>query len=92
MPMIASDLGRRVTLWVDAAGCVSLADKGVAVRGSLPVFSTDTQEQAEQIRVRFCRLARDGSGLYFLNEPPATVEGLGDVSEMFRRAAEARAS
>jgi len=84
MSMQPNDLGRAFTLWVDAAGCVTVATKGRAVKGSLPVFSTDTHEQANGLRVRFCRLARDGSGLYFLNNPPKEVEDLGAVSDMFR--------
>lgn len=84
MTVQKNDLGRKQTLWVDAAGCVTVASKGRSVEGSLPVFSVDTTEAAERIQVHFCRLAQDGSGLYFLNDPPKDVDGLGAVSDMFR--------
>lgn len=84
MAMQKNDLGRLVTLWVDAAGCVTARERGSGVDGSLPVFSTDTREQAEALQVRHCRLARDGSGLYFLTDTPRGVEDLSRVSDMFR--------
>lgn len=82
--MQANDLGRAMTLWVDAGGCVTIREKGRRVDGSLPVFSTDTREQAERLQVRHCRLARDGSALYFLNQTPHDVADLGAVSDLFR--------
>lgn len=86
MPMIREDLGRRFILTVCAAGSVHIHEIGAApVEGTLPVFSTDTQKGAEALRVQHCRLARDGSGLYHLNERPKSVEELGRVSEMFRK-------
>lgn len=84
MAMQKGDLGRALTLWVDAAGCVTVQERGRGVNGSLPVFSTDTREQAEALQVRHCRLARDGSGLYFLTDIPRGVEDLGKVSDLFR--------
>jgi hypothetical protein len=84
MGMQIGDLGKAYTLWVDAAGGVTVAPTGRGVKGSLPVFSTDTEEQAKALRVRHCKLARDGSGLYFLNDPPKSVADLGKVSDLFR--------
>lgn len=83
--MQKGDLGRAVTLWVDAAGCVTAQERGRGIDGSLPVFSTDTREQAEALQVRHCRLTRDGSGLYFLTDTPRGVEDLGKVSDIFRK-------
>jgi len=52
------------------------------------VFSTDTREQAESLRVLYCGLERDGSGTYRLNPSirPADVDGLDNVTDLFRRA------
>jgi hypothetical protein len=83
--MRANDLERRFLLDVDAAGNVTVRERGKGKSGGgLPVFSTDTHEQAKALIVRHCRLARDGSGLYTLNDPPRAVESLGDVSDLFR--------
>lgn len=89
MPMMRSDLGRAFTMSVCANGSVWIQRHGQLEEGTLPVFSTDSHDQAEQIRVRHCRRANDGSGLYFLNErPPQEVgraqEFLGGVSDLFR--------
>lgn len=88
MAMQIGDLGKAWVLWVDAAGCVTIHAKGHGNAGSLPVFSSDSMTSAESIRVRHCRLARDGSGNYFLNERPKGVEDLGKVSDLFRATAE----
>lgn len=63
------DLTRRFLLDVTRSGHVFIRERGVDSNdvGGLPVFSTDTREQAEMIRTRFCRLARDRSGHYRLN-------------------------
>jgi hypothetical protein len=84
MAMIKSDLGRDFTISVCAAGSVWIQRQGQLEKGTLPVFSTDTREQAEKVRRRHCRLAPDGSGLYFLTNPPNSVEDLGAVSDLFR--------
>jgi len=85
MPMLPSDLSRRFFLDVTASGHVFIRERGSPRRdGSLPSFSTDTYGEAEMLVMRFCRRANDGSGLYFLNEPPADIVALGDVSHMFR--------
>lgn len=90
MPMIRSDLGRAFTMSVCANGSVWIQRHGQLESGTLPVFSTDTHEEAEQIRVRHCRRAKDGSGLYFLNDPPPrkvdrAQQFLGSVSDLFRK-------
>lgn len=85
--MIREDLGRSWLLDVDASGAVTIRRKGVRVlrpSGGLPVFSTDRLEEAEQLRLLFCRRANDGSGVYFLNDPPKNVEDLSRVSALFR--------
>ncbi len=87
MTMIRTDLSRRFFLDVCAAGSVDIRERGHMQPGDggrLPVFSTDTREQALSLQVRHCRLAQDNSGLYFLNEPPTDVEDLGRVSALFR--------
>lgn len=81
----ANVLDRQFFLDVDAAGYVSIRERGSKdKRRGLPVFSTDTREQAKALIVRHCRLARDGSGLYRLNDPPKDVDDLGRITELFR--------
>jgi hypothetical protein len=85
--MLASDFGRRFIMTVAASGHVYIHERGRrAEPGTLPVFTTDTREQAEAIRVRHCKFASDGSGLYRLNDPPGNVDQLSDVSDLFRSA------
>jgi hypothetical protein len=81
-----SDLSRRFIISVCANGTCHIHDKSneKPVRGTLPVFSTNTKEEAESLRVYHCRLARDGSGLYSLNERPRDVSDLAGVSDMLR--------
>lgn len=64
------DLSRQFFLDVTKSGHVFIREKGSGRSSTdgLPVFSTDTHEQAAMIRVHFCRLARDRSELYRLNE------------------------
>lgn len=86
--MISTDLSRQFFLDVCARGTVHIRERGQMQKGGgglLHVFSTDTHEQAESLRILHCRLDRYGSGLYTLNDPPKDVEGLGAVSEMFRQ-------
>lgn len=87
MPMQPDDLSRRFFLDVCAAGSVHIRESGHPMhRGMrlLPVFSVDTYDAAEMLRVEHCRLARDGSGTYYLNDPPKSVDDLGRVSDLFR--------
>jgi hypothetical protein len=79
------DLSRAVFLDVMASGHVFLRERGApCTKGGLPVFTTNTMHEAEMLRVRHCRLARDGSGLYQLNEPPVDVADLSRIAELFR--------
>lgn len=84
------DLDRPYMLDVMASGHVFVRGPGQKPEeGSLPVFSTDTREEAQQMIVRNCKLARDNSGLYRLNDWPAepptdSVAALGKVSDLFR--------
>lgn len=85
--MNTTDLSRKFFLDVCARGTVHIRERGRLQTGGgglLPVFSTDTHEQAESLRVLHCRLDRYGSGLYTLNDPPKDVAGLDAVSDMFR--------
>lgn len=79
------DLSRQYFLDVMASGHVFIRERGsLAVQGSLPVFTTDTMKDAEMLRVRHCRLARDGSGLYQLNDPPNGIGDLARIADLFR--------
>jgi hypothetical protein len=79
-----TDLSRRFFLDVTQSGHVFIRQRGRKPNGALPVYSTDTAEEAEQIRVRHCHLARDGSGLYRLNEFAGDIEDLFKVGALFR--------
>lgn len=80
------DLSRRFILDVCAHGSVAIRERGHVIGdGRLPVFSTDTYDQAHDLRVLHCRLARDGSGVYFLNNKPNEDGDLGPVVDMFRQ-------
>lgn len=86
-PMNVNDLSRSYFLDVCAAGTVHIRKRGrkqAMGGGMLPVFSTDTKDQAEQLRVLHCRLDRYGSGLYTLNDPPKSMDDLDRVSDLFR--------
>lgn len=88
----AADLERDWFLDVCAAGSVHIRQRGKRPRRKtmlLPVFSTDTEYQASMLRVMHCRLARDGSGLYHLNEPPTGIDDLPRIAAMFRASYEA---
>ena len=90
------DLSRRFLIDVSADGACFVRDRGekMAVNGLLPVFSTDDRESANGLIVRYCTLARDGSGIYRLNrslfdpdlDEAKRVEQLLDVADEFRRA------
>ena len=77
--------GRKFVLDVGKDGEVTVREQTTKrrLRDGLPVYSTDTREQATALVVRHCRLARDGSGVYTLNEFDGRVESLPDVSAMF---------
>mgnify|MGYP003421009792 FL=1 len=86
MPTLKSDLSRRFVLTVAMSGHVFFweRDVGHPEEGTLPVFSTDTKEEAESLIIRHCRRANDGSGLYALNSFSGALDALGDVSDLFR--------
>jgi prepilin-type N-terminal cleavage/methylation domain-containing protein len=84
----ANDLSRPFMLDVDAAGCTTIREKTKKSRTKaegLPVFSTNTREEAELLVQRHCRRARDESGNYFLNDPPRGVEDLQRITGLFRK-------
>ncbi len=87
MKMTKIDLSRRFLLDVTKDGAVCIRERGSGeVTGGLPVYSTDTREEAESLRVDHCHLARDGSGIYRLNRFSGDVEALVAVAEMFHAA------
>jgi len=79
-----TDLSRRFFLDVTQSGHVFIRERGQKPDGGLPVYTTDTAAEAEQIRVRHCRLARDGSGLYQLNEFGGEIDDLFAIGALFR--------
>lgn len=88
MPMLKTDLGRAYQLTVAASGHVFVNRAGSALEpGALPVFSTDTHEEALALVVRHCRRANDGSGLYRLTNwinGRDVNDALDEVSDLFR--------
>jgi len=85
MPRQEDDLSRNVFLDVSANGAVLVRHHWQRIRpGLLPVFTVDSIDQAYRICARHRRLARDGSGLMFLNEPLDNVDDLKRVADMFR--------
>jgi hypothetical protein len=83
------DLSRKFSLDVTADGAVFVRSRGARLRsGAMPVFSTDTREQATGLQVRHCRLSydktRSGAGIYRLNEVPVDFDALAGVSDMMR--------
>lgn len=86
--MMKQDFGRKFFLDVYACGAVQIRERGKPCDGGLPVFSTDTLEEAQSLRTLYCGLERDGSGTYRLNPSirPADVDGLDKVTDLFRSA------
>ena len=86
-PRPTNHLSRRYLLDVTASGYVFIRKRGdgASPHGGLPVFSTDTEEEAKSLIVRNCRLARDDSGLYRLNEfKEDDVSELDRVTDLFK--------
>ena len=83
MALEKDDLSRLFFIDVDAGGNVTIRKRGSKALG-LPVFSTNQRAVAKKLIVRHCRLARDGSGIYTLNNPPKSVDDLGAVTDLFR--------
>jgi hypothetical protein len=82
--MQRDDFSRQFFLDVCANGSVAIRERGQPADGRLPVFTTTTHDEASLLRTLHCRLARDGSGIYFLNEPIDSVDDLGNVADLFR--------
>lgn len=79
-----SHLSRRVILDVWANGAVTIRERGFESDGGLPVFSVDTLEEAEALRVRFCVLSRIDNSTYFLPRFKMNdIEELGRATVMF---------
>ncbi len=81
-----NDLDRAVLLDVSADGAVlARPRKSKMPQGYLPFFSTDTQKEAEQLIVFHCRLARDSSGIYRINDFKVGVyEEIDRAATLFR--------
>jgi hypothetical protein len=86
MALQKDDLSRKFLLDVTADGSVFVRERGKDDRypGSLPVFSTDTRKQANSLIVRYCRRAKDGSGIYRLNDFDGELNSLDAWAETFR--------
>jgi hypothetical protein len=63
-----NDLSRMYLIDVCANGSCRVRRRGEKMeRGLLPVFSTDNEDDARSLIVLHCKLARDRSGVYYLN-------------------------
>jgi hypothetical protein len=83
--MKRDDLSRPILIDVSANGAVSIRDKGRPARGMLPFFSVDTREDARSLISLHCKLARDGSGTYWLSDfEPDSLDSLDAASDLFR--------
>lgn len=61
-----------------------MGPRGAQHTAGLPVFSTETKYQAKFLVVTHCKLARDGSGIYTLDQPPPrSLDELDGISELF---------
>jgi hypothetical protein len=85
-----SHYSRRFKLAIFACGAVELRDsleKMAGPIGALPLFSTDTREQADALIARLCRLERtkdaDGNSIYRVNDRPSGIEDLDALTEAF---------
>lgn len=84
---------RRFMIHVCKDGTVTYRDKSIGEKvfngRALPVFSVDTADEAERIRVRFCKLQyghhplMPGKPWYKLNEFSGELEDLDRVRNMF---------
>lgn len=88
------DLLRKWILDVDAAGVVTIRQRGKTKPKGLPVWSTDEMAQAIALRARHCEVAMDPRGnlhwqLIMINYPPREVSDLlGRLTPMFRQSYE----
>lgn len=80
---LAGTLDRRFLLDVWKNGAVTIRPRKAAAGGGLPVFSTETEAQALQLQVHFCRLSRMDNATYFLNNFGGRLEDLPRVRAMF---------
>lgn len=91
MSQLLRDLSRQFFLDVTADGAVFIRERGLPLTaGALPVFTVDTHDQALMIQVRHCRRAKDGTGIYRLNERPEGLDALERITELFRVTYDAR--
>lgn len=74
---------RPVKLDCSADGVVVIREAGSIPGGFLPLFSTDTNEEAEALRTRHCRKERDSS-LYRLNDFGGELWDLKNATEILR--------
>jgi hypothetical protein len=81
------DLSRKFLIDVTADGaCFVRQMNEKPQHGGLPMFSTDTREEAESLIVLHCHLARDGSGIYRINNWPrdADIDAIYAAAALFR--------
>ena len=83
MTKIANNYSRPVKLDCSADGVVAIREAGSIPDGFLPLFSTDTSEEAQALRTRHCRKERD-SNLYRLNDFGGELEDLENATETLR--------
>lgn len=82
------ELARPFVIDVNASGHCTVRERGKAWVGSggIPVFSTDTKEQAETLIATYAKRQYDGS--MRLNNPPRSTADLPEITELFRKAYE----
>lgn len=83
MTKSTSPYSRPVKLDCSADGVVVIRESGSIPDGFLPLFSTDTTEEAQALRTRHCRKERDSS-LHRLNDFGGELEDLANATETLR--------
>ena len=92
MPMQRSDLGRAIVIHICKDGTISYRRKNEPVFNgrALPVFTVDTEAQAEAIQIRFGRLQyvehpqMPGQPWYRWTDFSGDAEDLGNISDTLR--------
>lgn len=86
-PIQANDFGRRFIIDVERDGVATVRDRDRDEPSKgLPIFTTDTRDEAESLIIRHCKLSRYGTGEYRLNDWPldATLDDLYAAGAKFR--------
>lgn len=83
VPVPPGPLSRIVKIVLFANGAMDYTLGPNLPKGSLPVFSVDTIEEAEGLQVSLCRLSREDGRTYYLPFPQTSDEGnLRHVTQM----------